>query len=56
LPPGDDDALATAVSSLLRDRELREAMGGRARDVAAERFSSTRMARDFEALYVELGA
>jgi glycosyltransferase involved in cell wall biosynthesis len=56
VPPGDEDALATAVSSLLRDRELREAMGGRARDVAAERFSSTRMARDFEALYVELGA
>ena len=56
VPQGDTDAFTNAVETLLANPELREAMGARARDVAAERFSSTRMARDFEALYDELGA
>lgn len=55
VPQGDTDAFTNAVATLLADRELREAMGARAREVAAERFSSARMARDFEALYDELG-
>jgi glycosyltransferase involved in cell wall biosynthesis len=56
VPSGDDDQLADAVATLLSDGELREAIGARAHDVAAKRFSSVRMARDFEALYDELGA
>jgi glycosyltransferase involved in cell wall biosynthesis len=56
VPRGDAEAFTNAVATLLADRQLREAMGARARDVAAEGFSSARMARDFEALYDELGA
>jgi L-malate glycosyltransferase len=45
LPPGDIDALAAAVGSILGDSALREQLGTRARRSAVERFSLDRSAR-----------
>jgi glycosyltransferase involved in cell wall biosynthesis len=53
VPPQDSDALARALTAVLADRAGREAMTGRAR-VVAERFTTERMAEQFEALYAEL--
>jgi len=51
VPPDEPEALAQAISTLLRNRHQREAMGDRARSRALERFTSSSMARSFEALY-----
>lgn len=41
VPPGDGEALTSAVRSLLNDPELRRKMGERARRIAEEEFSET---------------
>jgi len=53
VPPGDVDALASALDRLLSEPALRAAMGeaGRAR---SSRYGEARFARDVEALYREL--
>ena len=52
VPPGDDEALATAVRSLLEDADLRGRMGRSAYERAHARFSIERMMNDYEALYL----
>lgn len=52
VPPQDPHALAAALKNLLDDTEGRQAMATRARSVA-ERFTTARMAEEFEALYRE---
>ena len=49
--PGDERALVDAVGSLLADEPRREAMGRSARQLAAERYSWSDIARRLEAAY-----
>ena len=52
--PGDPDALAEAVASLLRDPERRAAMGEAGRERQRRDFDFTRMVRRLEERYEEL--
>lgn len=51
VPVGDGDGIATALLSLLQDRELRTRMGQSARRRAHNEFDVTRMVRRLEELY-----
>jgi len=53
VPVGDFNASASAVAALLRDEELRRALGSRARERACERFSLERVAEETERVYAE---
>jgi glycosyltransferase involved in cell wall biosynthesis len=55
VPPGDAAALATAAIALLKDPSRRQEMGARAHAVAVERYSASRMAAEYERLYISLG-
>jgi glycosyltransferase involved in cell wall biosynthesis len=48
VPPGDSQALAAAISSLVEDRELRERLGAAGRDRALELYSFDAMASALE--------
>jgi glycosyltransferase involved in cell wall biosynthesis/O-antigen/teichoic acid export membrane protein len=50
-PSGDLSALVAALGRLLSDSALRARMGGRAREVALERFCAPAMAHTYEELY-----
>ena len=52
--PEDGRALAAAIEELLRDPSLREGLGSRAREVVAERYSSSRMTKSYCAVYDRL--
>jgi glycosyltransferase involved in cell wall biosynthesis len=52
--PGDAEALAGAIRSLLDDPATRERMGAEGRALARERYSPEAMARRFEVLYDEV--
>jgi glycosyltransferase involved in cell wall biosynthesis len=52
--PRDEDAIASALLSLLRDRELRERMGAAARSRFVDRYGPDRYAAQIDALYREL--
>ncbi|HEV8629906.1 MAG TPA: glycosyltransferase family 4 protein [Thermoanaerobaculia bacterium] len=52
--PGDEQALAGAVRSLLGDGERRRRMGARATAWVEERFTIGRVAGEYEAFYAEL--
>jgi phosphatidylinositol alpha-mannosyltransferase len=54
VPPGDPDALAEAVVSLLADEERRVAMGRAARALALERYAWDDIARRLDELYTEV--
>jgi phosphatidylinositol alpha-1,6-mannosyltransferase len=54
VPPAAPEALAQAALSLLGDPVRRAAMGGRARALAATRFSAAAMARAYDELYADL--
>jgi L-malate glycosyltransferase len=54
VPPGDSDAIATAVARLLDDRELATRLGRAARDRIATKFSVSQMVHATEDLYMEL--
>jgi glycosyltransferase involved in cell wall biosynthesis len=54
IPPEDVEALASALLELLNDPGGRKGMGERGRARALERFTSTAMARSYEALYHRL--
>jgi len=48
--PGDADALASAIVTLIRDPERRRRMGAAGRDWASARFSLERIGADFESV------
>jgi phosphatidylinositol alpha-mannosyltransferase len=52
--PGDEVALADAVTGLVGDEPGRERMGAAARDLALERYAWPRIARRLEEIYVSL--
>ena len=54
VPPGDADALATALARLLDDRELACRLASAARRRAAERYSRLAMVKRFETFYSSL--
>ena len=54
VPAGDWRAFAAALLRLTGDEELRQRMGEAARAHVLERYSSARLVRDMEALYLEL--
>jgi phosphatidyl-myo-inositol alpha-mannosyltransferase len=51
VPPGDESALADAVSALVDDEAARARMGEAARELAVGRYSWPRIARRLEAVY-----
>ena len=55
-PPDDPAALAAAISRLQGAPRLRRQLGDAARARVEARFSVDRMAREFEAAYVELAS
>ena len=54
VPPDDPEALAAALERLLADGELRARFGRSARARAELQFTSSALARNFEALYEEI--
>ena len=54
VPPGDSRALADTIMTLLENPPLVRELGEAARQMAATRFSSTRMVRSYEGIYEEL--
>ena len=54
VPRGDAETLAEGIVTLTADPGLRRAMGARARQHVAERFSAERLVRDIDSLYTEL--
>jgi glycosyltransferase involved in cell wall biosynthesis len=53
VPVDNVHALASAAAVLLKDEELRRALGARAREVARERFGLERMVTETERVYAE---
>jgi glycosyltransferase involved in cell wall biosynthesis len=51
VPPGDPDALASAVATLLADPSRRERLGAAARRTALDRFARDRLGREVAAAY-----
>lgn len=56
MEPGDINALANAIASLLRNAEMRVDMGVAARQKIAQRFSAEKVLPQLEAIYRSLGA
>jgi glycosyltransferase involved in cell wall biosynthesis len=54
-PSGDVEAFARGLRHLLRHPDVRREMGARGQRFVAERLSVTRLLRDIEALYRDLG-
>ncbi len=53
-PPRDSRALAQAMSGLIEDESLREALSRRGPQLVASRYSLEQMADALEALYIEI--
>jgi glycosyltransferase involved in cell wall biosynthesis len=54
VPPGDRDALATAIDEIVSDRERARSIGLEARRLASERFSLKSMMDAYESIYERL--
>lgn len=54
VPCDDDGQLASAITTLLADRELAQRLAGKAFDVSRERFSASALARQNRAVYDDL--
>jgi glycosyltransferase involved in cell wall biosynthesis len=54
VPPGDGEALATALGRAIRDPELRDRLGTAAARIAADRFAWAHTADDLLAAYAAL--
>jgi glycosyltransferase involved in cell wall biosynthesis len=55
-PPGDVDALADAVTSLLADEPRRQAMGAAGRELAQSRYAWDAIARRLLEIYEQAAA
>ena len=53
VPFGNDEAVAGAILSLIRDSEAARAMGRRARENVASQFSLEKMVQEYQSLYEE---
>jgi glycosyltransferase involved in cell wall biosynthesis len=53
-PPGDESALAAAITELALSKERRREMGAAARRHVAERYAAKRLLADVDALYTQL--
>ena len=56
MPSKDPEALANALERLARDRQTRRQYGAASRERAEQDFGIDRMIREYERLYLELGA
>lgn len=54
VPVDDPSALAEAIETLMKDRDLRARFGRASRQLAVDEFSSSRIGRDIVALYARL--
>ena len=54
VPPGDEDAFAEALSRIIRDRSLRQELGGRGLEFVEVNYSKERLFEDIKHLYEEL--
>ena len=54
VPPGEERALASAITTLAADAVLRRRMGQRAREQVVRRYSADRLISDLDSLYREL--
>jgi colanic acid/amylovoran biosynthesis glycosyltransferase len=54
VPPGDPEALASALRRLIAEPELRRRFGSRGRRLAAERFSAAAQSRRLEAVLLDV--
>jgi glycosyltransferase involved in cell wall biosynthesis len=54
VPPGAPDVLARAITTLLRDADLRRTMGQASRERVVQDFSVERMVEQTERLYEQL--
>jgi glycosyltransferase involved in cell wall biosynthesis len=54
VPPQDSAAIAAAVLRLLRDEELRQALGHRGQESIREHFSFERLISETDRMYTEL--
>jgi len=56
IDPGDVEALAAKMQTLLQDKSLRERMGRRSLEIVREKFSVERIAADLQKLYRNLAS
>ena len=54
IPPGNSEAMATAIHKLLHNHKLRHCMGIQAAKMARERFDAKRMVADYLTWYEEI--
>lgn len=54
VPPGDENALADAILTLLSDKELRISMGDAGRKHIIDNFSAYQMAKRYEEVYQKI--
>jgi glycosyltransferase involved in cell wall biosynthesis len=52
--PGDETSLRERLARLLGDPALSARLGGRGREIAAERFTDAAMARRYQAVYADV--
>lgn len=54
VPPGDEEAFVAALSRIIRDRSLRQELGGRGLEFVEVNYSKERLFEDIKGLYGEL--
>jgi len=54
VPPDDEEAFVAALSRIIRDRSLRQELGGRGLEFVEVNYSKERLIEDIKGLYDEL--